>query len=134
MVPRTNRAQLVCKVAHKTSGSSYFGFRLWAARSASRGVIVDSIVVRPTAYKAYDFARAARREVADPWRSRKTTKVFLAKEPTDMRKSFRSLVAVTEGALEQEPTSGHLFVFVNARRDMMKILHWDGGGFWIWYR
>jgi len=62
------------------------------------------------------------------------TKVFLAKEPTDMRKSFRSLVAVTEGVLEQEPTSGHLFVFVNARRDMMKILHWDGGGFWIWYR
>ena len=62
------------------------------------------------------------------------TKVFLAKDPTDMRKSFRSLTALTEAVLKQEPTSGHLFVFVNRRRDMLKILHWDGGGFWIWYR
>jgi len=62
------------------------------------------------------------------------TKVFLAKNATDMRKSFRGLVAVTEGVLQEDPTSGHLFVFVNRRRDMMKILHWDGAGFWIWYR
>jgi transposase len=61
-------------------------------------------------------------------------KVFLAKDATDMRKSFRGLVAVTEAVLEEDPTSGHLFVFVNRRRDMMKILHWDGAGFWIWYR
>jgi transposase len=51
-----------------------------------------------------------------------------------MRKSFRGLVAVTEAVLQEDPTSGHLFVFVNRRRDMMKILHWDGAGFWIWYR
>ena len=62
------------------------------------------------------------------------TKVFLAKDVTDMRKSFRGLVAVTEAVLQKDPTSGHLFVFVNRRRDMMKILHWDGSGFWIWYR
>jgi len=62
------------------------------------------------------------------------TKVFLAKEATDMRKSFRGLVTVTEAVLQEDPTSGHLFVFVNRRRDMMKILHWDGAGFWIWYR
>lgn len=62
------------------------------------------------------------------------TKVFLAKDATDMRKSFRGLVAVTEAVLQEDPTSGHLFVFVNRRRDMMKILHWDGAGFWIWYR
>jgi transposase len=62
------------------------------------------------------------------------TKVFLAKEPTDMRKSFRGLTVLTEATLEQDPASGHLFVFVNARRDMLKILHWDGSGFWIWYR
>lgn len=62
------------------------------------------------------------------------TKVFLAKDATDMRKSFRGLVTVTEAVLEEDPTSGHLFVFVNRRRDMLKILHWDGAGFWIWYR
>ena len=62
------------------------------------------------------------------------TKVLLAKDATDMRKSFRGLVAVTEAVLQEDPTSGHLFVFVNRRRDMMKILHWDGAGFWIWYR
>ncbi|MFO0914171.1 MAG: IS66 family insertion sequence element accessory protein TnpB [Pirellulales bacterium] len=62
------------------------------------------------------------------------TKVFLAAGSTDMRKSFRSLVTLTESILEQDPLSGHLFVFVNGRRDMMKILHWDGSGFWIWYR
>jgi transposase len=62
------------------------------------------------------------------------TKVFLAKDATDMRKSFRGLSAITEATLEQDPASGHLFVFVNRRRDMLKILHWDGSGFWIWYR
>jgi transposase len=62
------------------------------------------------------------------------TKVFLAKGATDMRKSFRGLSIITEATLEQDPGSGHLFVFVNRRRDMLKILHWDGSGFWIWYR
>lgn len=62
------------------------------------------------------------------------TKVFLAQGSTDMRKSFRALIAMTEGVLRKDPISGHLFVFVNRRRDMLKILHWDGSGFWIWYR
>jgi transposase len=62
------------------------------------------------------------------------TKVFLARQITDMRKSFRGLLTLTESILQQDPASGHLFVFVNRRRDMLKILHWDGSGFWIWYR
>ena len=62
------------------------------------------------------------------------TKVFLAKQVTDMRKSFPGLITLTESILPQDPVSGHLFVFVNRRRNMLKILHWDGGGFWIWYR
>lgn len=62
------------------------------------------------------------------------TKVFLAQQITDMRKSFRGLLTLTESILQQDPASGHLFVFVNRRRDMLKILHWDGSGFWIWYR
>lgn len=62
------------------------------------------------------------------------TKVFLARQFTDMRKSFPGLLALTEAVLRQDPSSGHLFVFVNRRRDLLKILHWDGSGYWIWYR
>jgi transposase len=62
------------------------------------------------------------------------TKVFLARNSTDMRKSFRGLIILAEAVLNQDPASGHLFVFVNKRRDMLKILHWDGSGWWIWYR
>lgn len=62
------------------------------------------------------------------------TKVFLARQATDMRKSFRGLLALTEAVLRQDPASGHLFVFVNRRRDLLKILYWDGSGYWIWYR
>ncbi len=60
------------------------------------------------------------------------TKVYLARDATDMRKSFPGLIAVTEAVLRQEPTSGHLFMFLNRRGDMMKILYWDGTGFCIW--
>jgi transposase len=60
------------------------------------------------------------------------TKVYLAKDATDMRKSFPGLIALTEAVLRQEPSSGHLFVFLNRRRDLLKALYWDGTGFCIW--
>lgn len=41
---------------------------------------------------------------------------------------------MTEAVLRQEPASGHLFVFLNRRRDLMKILYWDGSGYCIWYK
>lgn len=62
------------------------------------------------------------------------TKIYLARDPTDMRKSFQGLIALTEAILRQQPDSGHLFVFVNRRRDLLKILYWDGSGFCIWYK
>ncbi len=62
------------------------------------------------------------------------TRVYLAKAATDMRKSFRGLLTLTEGVLQQQPASGHLFVFLNRRRDLMKILYWDGSGYCIWYK
>ena len=62
------------------------------------------------------------------------TRVFLYREPTDMRKSFQGLVALTESVLRQDPLSGHLFVFINRRRDRIKILYWGGIGFCIWYQ
>ena len=61
-------------------------------------------------------------------------RVFLYRLPTDMRKRFNGLVALTESALKQDPLSGSLFVFVNRRRDRIKILYWGQTGFCIWYQ
>ncbi len=62
------------------------------------------------------------------------TRIFLAAGPTDMRKGFDGLQGLVTGVLEQDPLSGHLFLFVNRRRDKLKILYWDGDGLAIWYR
>ena len=61
-------------------------------------------------------------------------RVFLYRRPTDMRKSFHGLVALTESALQKDPLSGSFFVFVNRRRDRIKILYWGQTGFCIWYQ
>lgn len=60
-----------------------------------------------------------------------TIKVYLARGATDMRKSFDSLSGAVGALLAQDPLSGHLFVFCNRRRNMVKILFWDGSGFWL---
>ena len=62
------------------------------------------------------------------------TRIFLAAEPTDMRKGFDALQGLVTSELEKDPLSGHLFLFINRRRDKLKILYWDGDGLAIWYR
>ena len=62
------------------------------------------------------------------------TRIFFAAGATDMRKGFDGLQGIVSGVLEQDPLSGHLFLFVNRRRDKLKILYWDGDGLAIWYR
>ena len=56
------------------------------------------------------------------------TKVWLAAGVTDMRKGFNGLSILTQNALEQDPFSGHLFVFRGRRGDLLKIIWWDGQG------
>jgi transposase len=56
------------------------------------------------------------------------TKVFVSKEPTDMRASYDTLFAKSKGVLNQDPFSGHLFVFINSRRSSIKCLYYDGTG------
>ncbi len=63
-----------------------------------------------------------------------TINVFLAIDPVDMRKGFHGLTSLTESILSQNPLSGHWFVFINRRRDRVKILTWDGSGFCIYYK
>jgi transposase len=59
-------------------------------------------------------------------------RVYLAKQPADMRKSFDGLSSLASGSLALDPLSGHLFVFVNKRRDRVKILYWDRDGLAVW--
>lgn len=60
-----------------------------------------------------------------------TVKVFLAVGTTDMRKSFDTLCAAARAVLEQDPFSGHLLAFCGRRRNLVKIVYWDGSGLWI---
>ena len=54
--------------------------------------------------------------------------VFMATEPVDMRKSFDGLSAVVQTVFERNVLDGHLFLFLNRRRDRMKVLWWDRDG------
>lgn len=56
------------------------------------------------------------------------TKVWLAAGVTDMRKGFNGLSALAEEILQEDPFSGHLFVFRGRRGDLLKIVWWDGQG------
>lgn len=61
-------------------------------------------------------------------------RVFVASDPVDLRRSFDSLAACTQDLLEQDPLSGHLFVFRNRQGDRVKILYWDRTGYCLWYK
>ena len=61
-------------------------------------------------------------------------RIFLCTTPTNMTYSFDALMGRAQAVFDQDPTSGHLFLFVNHNRDRMKILFWDRDGFCIWYK
>ena len=63
-----------------------------------------------------------------------TVRIWFATEPADMRMSFRGLSGLVRQRLREDPTSGHLFCFVNRRRTMMKLLLSDRSGAWIFHR
>jgi len=53
---------------------------------------------------------------------------------TDMRKGFNGLSGIINHQLAQDPLSGDVFIFVNRRRTLLKLLVWDRGGFVIYYK
>jgi transposase len=59
---------------------------------------------------------------------------YFYRHPTDMRKSFDGLSGVVIQAMLRDPLSGDVYVFLNRRRDRMKLLVWERGGFWILYK
>lgn len=58
-------------------------------------------------------------------------RVYLASAPVDMRKSFDGLSAVARDGVGGDPLSGHLFVFFNRSRTIVKVLFWDRSGFCV---
>ena len=61
-------------------------------------------------------------------------KIYVYTQVTDMRKGFNGLSGIVRGEFQADPTDGSLFIFINRRRDRMKLLHFDGGGYWLYYR
>ena len=61
-------------------------------------------------------------------------RIFLYQCNVDMRKSFEGLSVITEENFPNQLLSGALFIFLNKRRDRMKVLYWDQDGLAIWYK
>lgn len=59
---------------------------------------------------------------------------YLYQGSCDMRKSMDGLSGLVSSELSRNPTSGEVFVFLNRRRTHMKLLHWEPGGFVLYYK
>lgn len=60
--------------------------------------------------------------------------IYLCTAPTDMRKSFDGLSGLVASLMNKDLLSGHLFLFLNGRRDRIKLMYWDRDGLAIWYK
>ena len=60
--------------------------------------------------------------------------IFACTSPVDFRKQHDGLVALVRDELAADPFEGSVFVFFNKRRDRIKLLLWDGNGFWLLYK
>jgi transposase len=61
-------------------------------------------------------------------------RIFVCLTPIKMQFSFDTLMGLAQEIFDQDPLSGHLFLFFNRKRDRIKILFWDVDGFCIWYK
>ncbi len=61
-------------------------------------------------------------------------KILVAVEPADFRKGIDGLVRLCKETLEQDPFSGVVFCFRNRRRTAIKVLVYDGQGFWLCHK
>ena len=63
------------------------------------------------------------------WTLSGSVQVHLASEPIDGRKGVHGLMGLVESAWKEDPYSGHAFVFLGRRCDLVKCLLWNVGGF-----
>jgi len=59
---------------------------------------------------------------------------YLHSEATDMRKGFDSLCGVVRSSMKSNPMDGSVYVFLNKNRNLIKLLHWEYGGFTLYYK
>jgi hypothetical protein len=53
---------------------------------------------------------------------------------TDMRKGFDGLCGLVTSQFARDPASGEVFIFINKRRNQLKVLHWEQGGFVMYFK
>lgn len=63
-----------------------------------------------------------------------SNRFHLYSQPTDMRKSFDGLSGLVQNTLGDNPLNGDVFIFINRRRDKIKLLHWQGVSFTLYYK
>jgi transposase len=63
-----------------------------------------------------------------------SVRIYVAAEPVDLRRGFDGLAATTRGVIGADPMSGHVFVFLNRRRNRVKLLVWDRTGYVVLYK
>jgi transposase len=61
----------------------------------------------------------------------RAVRVYFAAAPVNLRKSFDGLSNEVRAVLAHDPLSGHVFVFLNRRRNQVKLLVWTRGGFTV---
>ena len=54
--------------------------------------------------------------------------------PCDMRKSFNGLCGLVQNELQTNPSNGKVYIFINRLRNKIKLLHWQNGGFVLYYK
>jgi len=61
-------------------------------------------------------------------------RIYVAAEAVDLRRGFDGLAAATRQVIGVDPLSGHVFVFLNRRRNRIKLLVWDRTGYLLLYK
>jgi transposase len=61
-------------------------------------------------------------------------KIYLHTEPIDMRKSFDGLFGIIKSDLHLDVRDGGVFMFLNLRRNRIKLMYWDRDGIAIWMK
>lgn len=63
-----------------------------------------------------------------------THRFHLYSKPADMRKGFNGLCGLIQNDLSRSPTNGSVYIFINKTRDKVKLLHWSGSSFIMYYK
>ena len=63
-----------------------------------------------------------------------TCQYYLYRHPADMRKCFDGLSGIVRAQMSRDPQDGSVYLFINRRRDRIKILVWCEGGFVLYYK